>query len=96
MTAAPIAVGREYECSLRGANVSAHCTAPTSRKPTTKRCPGCGAEFVVRVGTYAVVPWRGDGRYSLDQAVATRASRPAAWALAQKSGPQYVERFLPV
>ena len=34
-------------------------------------CPTCHGELIeVRV-TFAIVPWRGDGRYSLEDAVAT-------------------------
>lgn len=85
--------GLEHYCGL---NVSPQCTPPTSGKPKRKRCPACAGEIVVHAGTYAIVPWRGDGRYELDQAIETRSTRAQAWAAAQKAGPEFVERFLPI
>lgn len=92
MTAAP-AIGAEHSCPLR---VSAHCTPPTSGRPKRAKCPACSAALVTHEGTYAVVAWRGDGRYDLDQAVATHAREATARRRAERQGPDYVVRFLPL
>lgn len=46
-------------------------TSDTRRRHGIVACPGCHGELrEVRV-TFAIVPWRGDSRYSLEQAIAT-------------------------
>lgn len=43
-----------------------------------KRCPACKGQVHSRSAWIDVVPWRGDGRYSHDQAVRTYQSRVLA------------------
>ena len=56
---------------------------PSARK-TRETCPWCGGSTFVQTGTYALIPWRGDGRYTIDQAVRTYAREGAADRAAQK------------
>lgn len=88
----PYPVGTEHRC--QSARFAA-CTGPTSGHPRRKKCPGCGSSFIVSQGTYAVVVWRGDGRYYLDQSVATYARADAAQRRADQAD-NLVVRFLSV
>ena len=45
---------------------------------SVKRCRACGSDTYAESGLWAVVPWRGDGRYSIGQAHATYRSRTLA------------------
>lgn len=85
-------IGTEHRCQLAR---FAACTGPTSGRPTRKKCPGCGADFIVSQGTYAVIAWRGDDRYRVEDAVATYARYSAA-ERRSKEDERLVVRFLPV
>lgn len=52
-----------------------HCAQGREGKPRTKRCPACRAPWMIETGWWGVFRWRGDGRYRLEDAVATRARR---------------------
>lgn len=88
----PYPIGTEHRC--QSARFAA-CTGPTSGRPTRKNCPGCGSAFIVSQGTYAVIVWRGDGRYRVEDAVATYARKPAAERRSRQDE-TLVVRFLPV
>ena len=55
---------------------------PSARR-VRETCPSCGGATFVQIGTYALLPWRCDGHYKLDQAVKTYASESAADRAAQ-------------
>ncbi len=88
----PHPTATEHSCSSAQ---FAHCPVHQPGKPKTKKCPNCGAVWATHTGTYAVVKWRGDGRYSVEEAVATYARAGAAQRRANEDG-LLVVRFLPV
>lgn len=53
-----------YDCPH---HVTSRCTHGT-RKPRGSKCPGCGSTVYERHGVYAVLPWRSDGRYRVEDA----------------------------
>lgn len=59
-------------------------------------CRRCGAELIAGAYTFAVVEWRGDGRYSISDALATYARRGTATNNANRRGPAYVVRTLSI
>ena len=60
-------------------------------------CKACGSvAFGPYTVTHAVVPWRADNRYRLDQAISTHRTIDAADAAAVAAGPEYVGRTLVV
>ncbi len=85
-------IATEHRCMLAR---FAACTGPTSGQPKRKKCPGCGAAFIVSQGTYAVVVWRGDGRYRVEDAIATYAREATALRRAAQDD-RLVVRFLTV
>ncbi len=88
----PHPIATEHSCSSAQ---FAHCKVNQPGKPKTKKCPNCGSVWAVHVGTYAVVVWRGDGRYRVEDAVATYARQAAAERRA-KQDENLVVRFLSV
>lgn len=71
------------------------CHRCTDDEPKARRlCGSCGARLQTWEGTWAVVPWRGDGRYSVADALATFASRVRADDYAERAGESYVTRWL--
>ena len=59
-------------------------TSETRTRKGVRVCPRCGDHLrQVRV-TFALVPWRGDGRYSLADAIATYSRESAADADASR------------
>lgn len=66
---------------------------PASRR---KRCAYCGATLSVTDGTWAVMPWRRDGRYHAAQEtiVATFRAEAAADDYATASGSDLVARWI--
>lgn len=58
-----------------------------------KKCAYCGGAIVIQPGVYGVFVWRGDGRYRLDDAVATFARERTADAYTARDG-RYVVRWL--
>ena len=62
----------------RASCVSCHWHGTPSARRAGETCPSCGGVTFVQVGTYALLPWCGDGRYRLDQAVKTYASEIVA------------------
>lgn len=75
-------------------------TCPGAIKPRTRSgklvCPTCGGTVTTRRGVYAVIAHRGDGRYKLDDADATRATEKAAERIRATFGDTHVVRFLPL
>jgi hypothetical protein len=69
------------------------CLRSAPGKPSTKRCQRCGGHWQVTQGRYAVLPWRGDGRYDADQALGIYNSRPVAERHITDPGQQCI-RFL--
>lgn len=54
------------------------CRRDAPGKPKTKVCPRCGGRWTLAEGRYALLPWRGDGRYTAEQAIVIRDSYAAA------------------
>ena len=73
---------------------SPRCPTHQAGRPKTKACPVCNAAWATHQGVYAVVTWRGDGRYSVDEAHATYVREAAAERRAAED-PTLVVRFLP-
>ena len=69
---APIRNARRASC------VSCHWHGVPSARRARETCPRCGGATFVKAGTYALLPWRGDGSYRLEQAVKTYASEIVA------------------
>lgn len=57
-----------HGCPNTGKSGTSRCRQDQPGKGP-KKCPGCGAAIEVEEGTYHVLPWRGDGRYSTEDAV---------------------------
>ena len=66
------------ENARRASCMYCHWHGVPSARQARETCPRCGGMTFVQVGTYALLPWRGDGRYRLEQAVKTYASESAA------------------
>ena len=66
------------ENAQRASCMSCYWQGLPSARNVRETCPSCGGMTFVQVGTYALLPWCGDGRYKLDQAVKTYASKSAA------------------
>ena len=62
----------------RASCISCHWHGVPSARRARETCPRCGGATFVQVGTYALLPWRGDGRYRLGQAVKTYAREGVA------------------
>ncbi len=84
---------REYRCPLR---VSSQCMPPTPNRSGRTTCAACGSKLLGITGVYAVVPWRGDGRYTVSQAAQVFVRRGPAQMAANALGDDYVVRFIPV
>ena len=69
---------RHNDNARRASCMSCHWHGIPSARRARETCPRCGGATFLQVGTYALVPWRGDGRYRLEQAVRTYAREGAA------------------
>jgi len=83
-------------CPLDGRNFT---RAQTRAKAGEKVCPTCRGMLIERRVTFALVAWRGDGRYQLSDAVATYAREAQAEAgasaryVADSASPYVVRTF---
>jgi len=89
------ATTRHYWCTLRDEPWSgeAYQHAKGYGKPPAK-CEYCGGGISSMVGVLAVIAWRQDGRYQLDDAVKVFVRQKAAEAHCDALGDDYVVRFL--
>lgn len=85
----------QHTCLARATNACLGAVKPRTRKGT-KVCPGCASPVLTERGLYAVVAHRGDGRYDLDDAEATRVTKKAAERVRETFGDTHVVRFLPL
>lgn len=83
----------QHRCTLRNHPASGfRHSVGNGRGP--RKCRWCGGDILVTAGLHAVVPHRGDGRYSADQAVALYVS-PSAADKRASADQSLVVRFLP-
>lgn len=81
----------EHSCSHAA---TTRCPVHEPGRPRRKKCPVCGSDWTLATGVYAVVKWRGDGRYRIEEAIARYSRRELADERAIAEGPDYVSRFL--
>ena len=74
MATTSIPVSVRHRCM---SNHSVLCTRGNG-KPSRKSCKHCGSSLYVESGVWCVVPWTGDGRYRLEDAVSIHRSEAAA------------------
>ena len=72
------------QCPYRGSNAPMFRCGAFDQSPR-KRCEGCASELRTVRGYAIVAPWRGDGRYSLADAVRVYASMRAANSAASRA-----------
>jgi len=82
-------VGRRHYCAAG----DGYPHASGDGAPKRKKCAHCGGRLAVQLGCYGVFVWRGDGRYSRDNAVRLFAREARADAHTT-TDPRYVVRWL--
>lgn len=68
-------VSYRHKCS---AQASPYFCTSGNGKPSRKACKHCGGSFYVESGVWVAIPWRGDGRYRVEDAVSTHRNEDAA------------------
>ena len=87
-------VSYRHKCSSQSS--PCFCTRGNG-KPRRKACKHCGASLYVESGVWAAIPWRGDGRYRVEDAVSTHRNEDAARRVVDADpGLALVVRFLSV
>lgn len=86
-------IARRHRCATR---TSVHCTRGNGRA-TRQRCAWCGSRIHTEAGVWTVLPWRGDGRYRMEDAVSThRSERAAERSIRPEDADTLCVRFLAV
>lgn len=72
-----------YQCAYRSKGMTSACGASNQGKRT--RCEGCKSDVVAIAGHAIIAKHRGDGNYSMDDAVREFRTMTAAYKAASKA-----------